>query len=84
MRARRETAAGNSGRTGELSTGGHGESLRRSRGEAAGEELGTTPVDRLMVNVGTATRPPSLTASQADSGKACRLLMAWWRGEGPC
>jgi hypothetical protein len=63
--------------------GGHGESLRRSRGEAAGEELGTNPVERLMVNVGTAARSPYLLASQAGGGKACRRLMAWWRGGGP-
>jgi hypothetical protein len=34
--------------------GGHGEGLRRSRGEAAGEELGTALVNRLMVNVWSA------------------------------
>ena len=33
--------------------GGHGECLRRNRGEGAGEKLGTYPVDRFMVNVGT-------------------------------
>jgi len=62
--------------------GGHGEGLRRNRGEAAGEELGTDPVERLMVNVGTATGSPSLRASQAGSGKACRRLMARWRDGG--
>jgi hypothetical protein len=46
------------------------------RGEAAGEELGTYPVDRLMVNVGTVARSPYLSVSQAGSGKACRLLQA--------
>ena len=38
---------------GERRPGGHEESLRRTRGEAAGEKLGTNPVDRFMVNVGT-------------------------------
>ena len=76
----RETRRATPGRDREARPGGHGESLRRSRGEAAGEELGTYPVDRLMVNVGTVARSPYLTASQAGSGKACRLLMAWWRG----
>ena len=32
--------------------GGHEESLRRTRGEAAGEELGANPVDRCMVKRG--------------------------------
>jgi hypothetical protein len=71
-----------SGRVREARSGGHGECLRRSRGEAAGEELGTYPVDRLMVNVGTVARSPYLSVSQADSGKACRLLMVWQRGGG--
>ena len=62
--------------------GGHGECLRRSRVEAAGEELGTDPVDRLIVNVGTVVRSPYLLASQAGGGKACRQLMAWQRGGG--
>ena len=66
----------------EACVGGHGECLRRSRGEAAGEELGTYPVDRLMVNVGTVARSPFLPVSQTGSGKACRLLMVWWRGGG--
>jgi len=62
--------------------GGHGEGLRRSRGEAAGEELGTYPVERLMVNVGTTARSPYLLANQVGSGKACRQLMAWQWGGG--
>jgi hypothetical protein len=62
--------------------GGHGECLRRNRGEAAGEELGADPVERLVVNVGTATRSPSRSVSQADRGKACRRLTAWWRDGG--
>ena len=33
--------------------GGHGEGLRRSRGDAAGVEPGASPVDRTAVNVGT-------------------------------
>jgi len=38
---------------------GHEECLRRTRGKAAGEELGTTPVDRSAVNVGTISGSPS-------------------------
>lgn len=49
--------------------GGHGEGLRRSRGEAAGAELGISLVDRDMVNVGTVrVRPPT-----------CRPGW-WWAG----
>jgi hypothetical protein len=33
--------------------GGHGEGLRRSRGDAAGAELGAKPIDRFSVNTGT-------------------------------
>jgi hypothetical protein len=36
-----------------LGPGGHGEGLRRSRGDAAGVEPGASPVDRTAVNVGT-------------------------------
>jgi hypothetical protein len=40
-------------------SGGHGEGLRRSRGEAAGEKLGADPIERCMVNMGTIRdRPP--------------------------
>ena len=67
----------------ERSAGGHGEGLRRSRGEAAGEELGAYPVERLMVNVGTTARLPYLPPSQGGSGKACRRSMAWWWDGGP-
>lgn len=43
---------------GRRSAGGHGEGLRRSRGEAAGEKLDAHPVNWSMVNVGTAAEPP--------------------------
>jgi hypothetical protein len=56
--------------------GGHDEGLRRSRGEAAGEELGTTPVNRSAVNVGTTSGPPSPPVSQAGGGQARRRLSA--------
>ena len=38
--------------------GGHGEGLRRSRGDAAGAKLGAGLIDRLTVNTGN--RPASL------------------------
>jgi len=33
--------------------GGHGEGLRRSRGEAAGAESGSSSIERITVNTGT-------------------------------
>ena len=39
--------------------GGHGESLRRTCGEAVGGELGTYPVKRCTVNVGTISGSPA-------------------------
>ena len=39
--------------------GGHGEGLRRTHGDAAGEKLGASPVDRFAVNVGTVLVLPS-------------------------
>ena len=61
--------------------GGHEESLRRTRGEAAGEELGTGPADRLMVNVGTTLGLPSLPHHQCGGGQArCRLMALGWDG----
>jgi hypothetical protein len=54
-------AAGNSRWGCGKPSGGHGECLRRSRGDAAGVELGASPVDRLRVNVGTVRRRPRFT-----------------------
>lgn len=64
-------------------TGGHGESLRRRRGDAAGEELGTDPVDRDMVNVGTSRGCPPCRPVRTSGGQVrCRLLTA--SGDGAC
>ncbi len=41
--------------------GGHGEGLRRSRGKAAGAKLGTSLVNRDMVNAGTVRVRPSVS-----------------------
>jgi hypothetical protein len=61
--------------------GGHGEGLRRTYDDAVGEELGTDPVDRYIVNVGTVPLPPSLPPSQGGSGQTHRWLTAWgWDG----
>jgi len=48
VRARRATA-GTPGWVSPAGSGGHGEGLRRSRGEAAGAEPGASPVDRAAV-----------------------------------
>ncbi len=56
--------------------GGHGEGLRRSRGEAAAAELGADPANRDMVNVGTAPGLPSPSCCQHEDGQARRRLMA--------
>lgn len=62
-------------------SGGHEEGLRRTRGEVAGEELGTNPVDRLMVNVGTTLGSPSLLHGQCGGGQVhCRLMAPGWGG----
>jgi hypothetical protein len=61
---------------GKRPAGGHGECLRRSRGEAAGEKLGADPVNRSVVNVGTSVELPSVSSSQAETGKARRQPMA--------
>ena len=62
-------------------SGGHTECLRRRCGEVAGEELGTNPVDRLMVNVGTTLGSPSPLHGQCGGGQArCRLMTPGWGG----
>jgi len=55
--------------------GGHEESLRRTRGEAAGAELGASLVDRFMVNVGTASGLPFPLSSQDGGGQVHRRLL---------
>jgi hypothetical protein len=74
-------SAGDS-RTGRrLRHGGHEESLRRTRGEAAGAQLGTSPADRLSVERGNHPPPPSSSAKPAGDGQArCRLLASRWDG----
>jgi hypothetical protein len=61
--------------------GGHIECLRRRCGDAAGEELGTDPADRYMVNVGTVPVSPNPPSGQGGGGQARRRLMTWgWDG----
>ena len=51
--------------------GGHGESLRRNRGDAAGAKLGAKLIDRFAVNTGTipcrSCRPESIRAVGIDT-----------------
>jgi len=47
--------------------GGHGELLRGSRGDAAGIELGSSFVERISVNTGTASVLPELRPSGAEA-----------------
>ena len=54
--------------------GGHEECLRRTRGDAAGAELGTDPADRHTVNMGTLPRLPSPACRQHVGGQGrCHL-----------
>ena len=55
--------------------GGHEESLRRTCGEAAGEQLGTSPVDRSVSERGNRPGPPSPPPNQGGGGQARRQLM---------
>jgi hypothetical protein len=59
-----------------------GESLRRTRGEAAGEELGADPADWHMVNAGTVSVPPFPPSGQDGGGQVHRRLRVPGRGGG--
>ncbi|GAA3838596.1 hypothetical protein GCM10022403_083790 [Streptomyces coacervatus] len=59
---------------------GHGEGLRRNRGEAAGRKLGAAPADRSTVNMGTASRLPNHPRHQRGWGQTHRRLTAVERG----
>ena len=61
--------------------GGHTECLRRRCGEAAGAQLDASPVDRLVVNVGTIPTLPFPPPIQGGGGQARRRLLAsGWDG----
>jgi hypothetical protein len=61
--------------------GGHEESLRRTRGEAAGEQLGASPGDRSVSERGNHPGPPSPPPGQGGGGQARRQLMiSGWDG----
>lgn len=65
----RKQRAGDSGEGVEALLGGHGESLRRTCGDAAGEQLGTAPVDRDMVNMGTVPSRPLHRLARLVTGR---------------
>src|SRR6266540_3239429 len=61
--------------------GGHGKGLRRTHGDAAGEKLGASPVERSTVNAGTTSGPPSQSIVQIEGGQARRQPIALrWGG----
>jgi hypothetical protein len=71
-----DSVAGEQGRS-----GGHGESLRRTHGDAVGEKLGASPVKRSAVNVGTTSGPPFPSIVQIEGGQARRQPIALrWGG----
>ena len=60
---------------------GHGECLRRSRGDAAGAQLGTSLLKGRKVNVGTIlVVPPARTASARGGKIRCRSMRSGWDG----
>jgi len=60
---------------------GHGECLRRTRGKAVGEKLGTAPVHRHTLNMGTISALPTPSLGLSGGGQArCRLLAPRWGG----
>src|SRR6266511_6460302 len=69
--AQRDSETGESGWR-----GGHAEGLRRRRGEAAGEKLGTVPVNLYVGNVGTLPGLPFPPACLAGGGQVRRRLWA--------
>jgi hypothetical protein len=61
--------------------GGHGESLRRSRGDAAGAKLGAKLIDRFAVNTGTIPhRSRCLEAVRVGGIDASSVEGAGWDG----
>src|SRR5262245_9196585 len=72
--AGRELLAGTSGSW----VGGHGESPRRSRGDAAGAKLDADPGDRHVVNVGTARcRPRPARPARERAGASSADGTGW-------
>src|SRR5260370_40440082 len=67
------TGRGTPGRAYGCLPGGHGEGLRRNRGDAAGAELGSYFDERIAVNTGTVPVCPVVRGQRAVEGWArCR------------
>ena len=65
----------------EVRRGGHGESLRRSHGDAAGVEVGTSLLDRSCGERGNHPRSPFPPGSQSGGGQVrCRPRAVGWGG----
>ena len=75
VRAERTNGEATSGTVIDAGPGGREESLRRTRGDAAGAELDTAPVDRHTVNMGTLPCPPYPVCCQQPGGQGHRRLM---------
>ena len=63
--------------------GGHGEGLRRSRGDAAGAKLGAGLIDRLTVNTGTILRRSRRLGSTRNGGIDASFVEGAGWGGGP-
>jgi hypothetical protein len=63
--------------------GGHGEGLRRSRGDAAGAKLGAGLIDRLTVNTGTVPRRSRRSGTIRNSGIDASSVEGVGWGGGP-
>ena len=74
VRAERMNGKATSGAVIDAGPGGREESLRRTRGDAAGAELGTAPADRDTVNMGTLPCPPYPGCIQQPGGQGHRRL----------
>jgi hypothetical protein len=74
VRAERTNGEATSGTVIDAGPGGREESLRRTRGDAAGAELDTAPADRDTVNMGTLPCPPYPVCCQQPGGQGHRRL----------
>jgi len=64
-------AVGTPGRFSIAAPGGHGEGLRRTRGEVAGAQSGSSSAERITVNTGTVSVHAPSVASGDTGGVEC-------------
>lgn len=79
VHAERTNGEATSGSVIDAGPGGREEGLRRTRGDAAGAELGTDPADRHTVNMGILSCLPYPVCGQQVGGRA---TVAWWARQG--